>query len=307
MSARSPFHPGEQAVQERVGVRAKLEQIGPRIIRDFMPDQHRELFEELPFVVAGSADGSGALWASLLIGDAGFVSSPDAHALLIQAQPFPGDPLRESLRDGAPLGLLGIELPTRRRNRANGHVATVRSDAFEMRVEQSFGNCPKYIQARGGYFTRPGEPALEGALLSEAASACIARSDTTFIATSSHDPEQGGREGLDISHRGGRPRFVRVARDGERSVLTMPDYLGNFMFNTLGNLQVDPRAGLLVLDFASGALLSLTGEARVIWDSPELPSFEGAERLVEFRVSRGLLWQGVASNWSAPELSPHLP
>jgi predicted pyridoxine 5'-phosphate oxidase superfamily flavin-nucleotide-binding protein len=307
VTTRSPFHPGEQAVQTRVGVRAKLEQIGPRIMRDFMPDQHRELFEELPFLVAGSADGSGALWASLLIGEPGFVRSPTPRSLLVHGEPLPGDPLLESVRAGAALGLLGIELPTRRRNRANGHVAAVRSGAFEVRVEQSFGNCPKYIQARGGYFTRPGPPAREGALLSEAAEACLARSDTSFIATSSRSPDEGGREGLDVSHRGGRPGFIRVQREAEQSLLTMPDFLGNFMFNTLGNLEVDPRAGLLVLDFQSGALLSLTGRARVIWDGPELESCAGAERLLEFRVERGLLWRDVAQHWSAPEPSPHLP
>ncbi len=307
MSSGSPFHPGEQAVQERIGVRDKVEQIGPRIIRDYMPDQHRELFEELPFLVAGSTDRSGAVWASLLIGEPGFVRSPTPRSLVIGSAPFPGDPLRDSLRSGAALGLLGMELPPRRRNRANGHVVAVQGSDFEVRVEQSFGNCPKYIQARGGYYTRPGEPTLEGALLSDAAVACLGRSDTTFIATSSHDPAQGGREGLDVSHRGGHPGFVRGRQHGERSLLTMAGYLGNFMFNTLGNLEVDPRAGLLVLDFVSGALLSLTGRARVVWDGPELSSFEGAERLLEFEVARGLLWRDVGRHWSAPEPSPHLP
>jgi predicted pyridoxine 5'-phosphate oxidase superfamily flavin-nucleotide-binding protein len=309
MTDKSPFHVGEQAVQARFGLRERLAQTGARMIRDFMPDEHRELFEDLPFVVAGSADKHGRLWASLLTGEPGFVRSPNARSLRIRAQPLPGDPLAESLAAGKPLGLLGIELPTRRRNRANGHVAHTASDGFELTVEQSFGNCPKYIQARAGAFTPPTgvtAPSAERALLSVGARRVLEGTDTAFIATSSTEPEQGGAQGLDVSHRGGRPGFLRARSEGDTTVVTMPDYSGNFLFNTFGNLELNPRAGLLALDFDSGDVLSLTGLARVLWDSPEVATFKGAERLVEYRVERGVLWRGVASGWSRPELSPHL-
>jgi predicted pyridoxine 5'-phosphate oxidase superfamily flavin-nucleotide-binding protein len=309
MTDKSPFHVGEQAVQARFGLRERLAQTGARMIRDFMPDEHRELFEDLPFVVTGSADTGGRLWASLLSGEPGFVRSPNARSLLIRAQPLPGDPLAESLAPGKPLGLLGIELPTRRRNRANGHVAHAASDEFELTVQQSFGNCPKYIQARTGVFTASAgvtAPNTEPALLSLEARRVLEGTDTAFIATSSTHPVQGGAQGLDVSHRGGRPGFLRVGTDGDTTVVTMPDYSGNFLFNTFGNLEVNPSAGLLALDFESGNVLSLTGFARVLWDSPEVAAFEGAERLVEYRVERGMLWRGVASGWSRPELSPHL-
>ena len=305
----SPFHPGEQAVQERLGVRAKLEQIGRRIVRDFMPDEHRELFEDLPFVLVGSADATGKLWASVLFGEPGFVRSPTATSLVVSTPALPGDPLVDNLRVAAPLGVLGIELPTRRRNRANGRVALVETDRFELTVEQSFGNCPKYIQARAGTFVAArsaAEPTHEGAALSENAHGLLQRSDTTFIATSSRQPAQGGAEGIDVSHRGGRPGFIRVDTESNGTVLTMPDFSGNFMFQTFGNLELEPRAGLLAFDFESGDVLSLTGSARVLWDDPRIESFAGAERLLEYRVERGLLWRGVAPNWSRPELSPHL-
>src|SRR3546814_14766932 len=68
-------------------------------------------------------------------------------------------------------------------------------------------------------------------------------------------------QGADVSHRGGRPGFVRVTEDDGRSVLTIPDFSGNQFFNTLGNIAINPRAGLLFVDFATGDLLTLTGRS----------------------------------------------
>jgi len=283
--------------------------VGTRLVRDFMPDEHRELFEKLGFIVLGSADASGALWASLLAGPAGFVRSPSPVRLRVGASPLTGDPLGENLRPGAPLGVLGIELATRRRNRANGRVLEATDGAFELAVDQSFGNCKKYIQARSGAFAEFAAiraPARESAQLSERALALLANADTAFIATSSRTPRSGGAEGLDVSHRGGMPGFLQATREGDHTLVTMPDLLGNFMFNTLGNLEVDPRAGLLVVDFDGGDLLSLSGQARVVWDGPAVDARPGAERLVEFRPAAGWLWQGAARGWSSPTFSPHL-
>src|SRR5262245_17295000 len=104
----SPFHPGELAVQERAGVRERAERAGRHAIRDFMPDQHREFFEKLPFVIAGSIDSGGRPWASILVGTPGFMRTPDARTLAIAARPGFGDPLAQHRHLGAPIGLLGI-------------------------------------------------------------------------------------------------------------------------------------------------------------------------------------------------------
>lgn len=302
----SPFHAGEQAVQSRIGVRERSERAGRNMMRDFMPDEHREFFQDLPFVLVASVDQAGAVWASLLIGEPGFVQSQSERRLLVGGQPFVGDPLARNLVVGAPLGLLGIELPSRRRNRANGHVAALEPGGFELSIEQSFGNCKQYIQAREGELARPGPPTREDAALSVDALELLSRADTSFIASSSREAARGFAEGLDVSHRGGRPGFVHSELVAGATQLTLPDFSGNFMFNTFGNLEVNPRAGFLVLDFASGGLLSLTGSARVIWDGPQVRAFEGAERLLEFRVTSGQLWRGVFRGWSAPQPSPHL-
>lgn len=305
----SPFHAGEQAVQARLGVRERMEQAGRRLVRDFMPDEHREFFEDLSFIIAASADMRGELWASLLVGEPGFVQAPEPRQLLVQARPLPGDPFADNVSLGAPLGMLGIELATRRRNRVNGRVVRAREGDIELLVEQSFGNCKQYIQARAGGFAAESArtaPIVEAATLSEAAVSVLECTDTTFIATSSGQARSGGSDGLDASHRGGRPGFIRVTQGGVGSVLTLPDFSGNNMFNSFGNLEVNPRAGFLALDFSSGAVLSLSGTARVIWDAASSEAFAGAERLLEFRPRTGLLWRGVLRDWSTAEESPHL-
>jgi predicted pyridoxine 5'-phosphate oxidase superfamily flavin-nucleotide-binding protein len=269
-----------------------------------MPDQHRELFGKLPFMVVGSLDAAGRPWASLLAGAPGFVSTPDARRMRIDALPHPDDPLAAQLAPGAPLGLLGIELPTRRRNRMNGHVAALDAQGFAVQVEQSFGNCPQYIQARSPFSAveapRSARVSREGALLSPRAQALVGAADTFFIATAAEG-------GVDVSHRGGRPGFVRVQASGGRTVLTAPDFRGNFFFNTLGNIVRHPLAGMLFADFARGDLLLLTGEAGIVWDGPEVEAFKGAQRLLRIEVNEGLwLEGGLPWEWSDAEPAPQL-
>ncbi|MEX0758037.1 MAG: pyridoxamine 5'-phosphate oxidase family protein, partial [Tistlia sp.] len=157
----------------------------------------------------------------------------------------------------------------------------------------------------------PRDGGREGASAPAAARAALAAADTLFLATASAAPRAGvgdPREGLDVSHRGGRPGFLRVtdAADGG-SLVTLPDFRGNFAFNTLGNLAVEPRAGLLVPVFASGDLLLLAGTAEVLWDEPEIARFAGAERLLRFRVGQGLwIGQGLPARWTPAVEAPQL-
>lgn len=309
----SPYHAGEQAAQARAGVRERAERAGRKMIRDFMPDQHRTFFEALPFLVLGSIDDDGRPWASLLAGPPGFVTSPDARHLHVAARPSADDPLAANLAAGAAVGILGIDLATRRRNRMNGMLRHVTADGFSVEVAQSFGNCPQYIQRRAPEAVAAaaaprGRAAQESAALSPRARALVAGADTFFIATASARAATGATgEGADVSHRGGRPGFVRVETRGGASVLTAPDFRGNAAFNTIGNIAVNPRAGLVFVDFATGDALLVTGAAEVIWDGPELAAFAGAERLLRVTVSRGL-WveRALPFRWSAPEFARQL-
>lgn len=311
--ALSPYHVGEQTMQTRAGVRTRAEQQGRRMIRDHMPDQHRALFEDLPQLWVGSLDAEGRPWASLMSAAPGFVRSPDPRHLVVRARPSTGDPLRLALTLGAPLGLLGIQLHTRRRNRVNGRVVAIDESGFALRVDQSFGNCPQYIAARLPVDdSGPAESvhaAPGSSLLGTAERACIESADTCFIASASsaapasNDP----REGVDVSHRGGRPGFVRVRDADGASVLSMPDFAGNNAFNTLGNLLRHPYAGLTFPCFETGNLLLVTGAVAVTFDGPELASFAGALRLLQLRVEAGLLLRGALPRfWSAADPAPQV-
>ncbi|WP_255468609.1 pyridoxamine 5'-phosphate oxidase family protein [Reyranella sp. CPCC 100927] len=149
----SPFHAGEREAQRRAGVRDRAEQAGARAIRDFMPEQHRVFFTQLPMLLIGSVDDENRPWASVLAGRPGFIATPDDKTMRIAAAPLFGDPLGSTLAVGADVGLLGIEPHTRRRNRANGKVIALDAAAIDIHVTQSFGNCPQYIQARASDVT----------------------------------------------------------------------------------------------------------------------------------------------------------
>jgi predicted pyridoxine 5'-phosphate oxidase superfamily flavin-nucleotide-binding protein len=302
-AADSPFHPGELAMQERLGVREKMDRMGRRFIRDYMPAQHRDFYQQLPFMFTGLVDDDGQPWASILLGRPGFVQSPYARQLTITARPLPGDPSASALRNDADIGLLGIELATRRRNRVNGIIKHASEGGFDMMVTQSFGNCPQYIQTREFiYLTDPAnaiavEPVHNGAL-DERSRAIIERADTFFIASANQERSAGAAKGADVSHRGGRTGFVRIDDD---STLTTPDFIGNFMFNTLGNLTLNPRAGLLFIDFEQGDMLYIAVRVEIIWDGRELAAFAGAERLLQFHIEKIIRLDAVlAIRWSAP-------
>jgi uncharacterized protein len=304
----SPFHAGELAIQARLGVQEQMDKQGRRVIREFLPDQHRQFFAQLPYVIVGTVDASGNPWASILVGNPGFLSTPDDRTLQVAAKPLFGDPLATTLADGVGIGLLGIELQTRRRNRINGVVIATRNDSFEVQVGQCFGNCPQYIQVRQSEFTEfdsvNPKPVHLVERLGKPERSIITTSDTFFIASAYQAESAASASGIDVSHRGGKPGFVRI--DGDRT-LTIPDFSGNHHFNTFGNLELNPRAGLLFIDFDRGNLLYLTGTAEVIWEVTEILTYEGAERLLRFQLDRGYWVQGsLPLRWSSPKFSPFL-
>lgn len=291
-----PFHAGELAAQARAGTFAH-----GGGIRSFMPDQHRVFFSRLPWLFAGALDRNGWPLATTLTGPPGFATSPDANTLSIGGLPYPADPAAGAFKPRQPIGLLGLELETRRRNRANGRIDMVGNAGFTVAVAQSFGNCAKYIQIRERRPDGAEQPARTEELsrLDAEAGALIGNADTFFIASATAPGQPGG--GVDISHRGGRPGFVCV--DGY--VLTVPDFAGNSYFNTLGNLLQEPRAGLLFIDFATGTTLQLQGSVEIVWNGPELAGLDGAERLWRFRIVRG--WRrknALPLRWSGPDYAP---
>lgn len=288
-TAPSPWHDGEIGLQKRLGMAEQMDQVGRRVLRTFLIDQHREFYPLLPFIVIGSVDPEGNPWATIRAGRPGFLHAPDPHHLSIAAARDPDDPAERGLEDGDAVGLVGVDLMTRRRNRLNGTVSRSGNDRFEVIVGQSFGNCPRYIRNRHLSFTRdPAMPAASPPLvldrLNDTARSMIREADTFFVASYADRPDAGRQ--VDVSHRGGKPGFVHIDAEG---CLTVPDFSGNMFFNTLGNFAVNPRAGLVFFDAATGGMLHLTGQVNLILESPEISAFEGAERLWRLRPDKIVL------------------
>src|SRR5262245_19584111 len=304
-SKPATWHEGEVAIQRSVGVAERMACHASSTVGDHLPEQHRRFYPQLPFVVLGSVDANGDAWATLRAGKPGFVHSPNPSLLRINAQRDPGDPAEAGLNDGNAVALLGIELNTRRRNRANGSIVRSGPDRFDIEVEQAFGNCPKYIQARDFEFVRDPSvlangPAEHLSRLDGRARKLITGADTFFVASYVDLPH--GRQ-VDVSHRGGRTGFVRLSEDG---VLTIPDFSRNRLFNTLGSLLVNAKSGLVFVDFGTCDVLQLSGDAEVLLDSPDIVAFLGAERFWRF-VPRQVVYRGnsLPLRWTLREWSPN--
>ncbi|MEV7005610.1 pyridoxamine 5'-phosphate oxidase family protein [Streptosporangium sp. NPDC051022] len=292
-------HPGELAVQRRAGVRGK--ELGSARTRPEIPAVAAEFLRRQRMLVIGAEDRDGRLWATVLTGSEGFAEAVDERTLVVAAVPGEHDPLAGL--DGGEIGMLAIEPGTRRRMRVNGTVHE-EDGRLVVRTEQTYANCPKYIQARelsgetgetGEDGGPPGDVSVTEALTG-AQRAWIGGADTFFVAT--HAPGLGA----DVSHRGGDPGFVRVV-DERR--LVWPDYGGNLMFMTLGNLELDDACGLLFLDWENGDALHLSGRARVDWDPGDVP---GAQRLVEFEVDRVVhVRRASPLRWTFDGYSPFNP
>jgi predicted pyridoxine 5'-phosphate oxidase superfamily flavin-nucleotide-binding protein len=304
----SPYHEGELAVQARAGVAEDAARVG-RIVGGRLNPSTARFLAERELAVVGAADGRGRVWASPLAGPPGFLRPAAEDVVRVGVALSPADPLSAALAaDGTAVGMLAIDLATRRRLRVNGltrAVPAAEGGGFDIEAREIYGNCPQYIHAR--------EPRRDRAVGAAAASAAVQESgaltadqrrwveaaDTLFIA--SLHPERGA----DASHRGGLPGFVRAL---DPSTLVFPDYAGNRMFNTLGNLAAHPAAGLLFLDFEDGSVLQASGEATIVWDAATVGSWPGAERAVRFRLTEVVERRRVLPlRWSLREISPTAP
>ncbi|MAY30316.1 MAG: ferredoxin [Aurantimonas sp.] len=289
------FHAGELEAQRRAGV-GDVAAAAAGFIRDRMPEQHRAFFASLPFLVIASGDEAGQPWVSIIEGSEGFATSPNPRQLRLAASLDRADPLAATLASGNEIGMLGIALASRRRNRLNGFLRP-EGTGYVIDVHQSFGNCPQYIHAREWrrVDAREAPPAWRFDRLQPSHKAWIAAADTLFIGSGVRADGSGTAGGFDASHRGGEPGFVRVATDGS---LQIPDYPGNNFFNTIGNLIRDPRVGLLFVSFETGSLLQIAGRARIDWNAAGSDDPQ-ARRMIRVAIDRVVERQGALSlRWS---------
>jgi predicted pyridoxine 5'-phosphate oxidase superfamily flavin-nucleotide-binding protein len=269
-STSDPFHEGERLAQDRAGERALADKHAA-ILRAEIEPRARPFLAEQRLIAAAVVDADGALWASVLAGEPGMARTTDGRGVdldLSRIAQVASDPFWCLATPGADIGLLAIDLPHRRRLRINGSVVARSEAAMRIEVRESYPNCPKYIEPRhvsrstGASAGAEGLGVAHGEALGDAQRRLVERTDTVFVA--SRHPQRGA----DGSHRGGPPGFVRVV---DARTLEIPDYAGNGMYNTLGNLLVEPRVGLVFLDFAGGRMLQLTGRAEVRFDQHDAP------------------------------------
>lgn len=259
------FHAGERSLHEKLGIGERQHALGLRMIRDHMPDEHRDFFAKLTSVHIGAVDRSGHPWAVLRVGRTGFMHAADDKTLSISSKALAGEPTDLDLSLGAKISVVGIEFETQRRNRLNATIVANDGDTLSLRVDQSYGNCPKYIQIRNETQIGENQPSapVTSRTLGAENKALIETADTLLIASRAKDFGDDPRSGVDINHRGGMPGFVTVLDD---ATLQFPDYKGNSFYNTLGNILTDNRVGIQFIGFATGTLLNIKGTAELIED-----------------------------------------
>jgi ferredoxin-NADP reductase/predicted pyridoxine 5'-phosphate oxidase superfamily flavin-nucleotide-binding protein len=306
---KSQFHSAEIAIQEKLGIADMVAKYSEGFVRPAMPEQHRDFFNKLISIIMGAVDRDGYPWTLPLFGDPGFIQSPDEKTLSIQKLPDLVKILDLDFTVNKKIGLLGIELHTRRRNRMNGIISSIDDEQFSVSVEQSFGNCPQYIQKRQLDWSENRKAISEynsltlSSDLSEAAKTLISNADTFFIASRTKQFTNDERCGIDASHRGGKPGFVKV----EGSTLYFPDFSGNRFFNTLGNIKSDGRVGIYVPDFSTGNAVFLCGDAEIIWDEEIEHKFAGAERVISVNIRKSIYLENYLEKvGELVEMSPSL-
>lgn len=256
------FHSGELAVQKMAGQSDMAQRVGRMISSEIM-GQAIPFIEQQNTAYLGSVDQDERLWVSLLVGKRGFVEVAHErgvifHEPLIQSTDL--DVFYQNITHNPEVGVLFMEPEFRRRYRVNGPLRK-KGDQLLLNVREAFGNCPKYIQASTLTLPEDRKPFKAetqfGSALTAALKAWVSQADTFVMATRS----AAGK--IDTSHRGGRPGFVEMLADGR---LRIPDYPGNSLFQTLGNIYENPNTGLLFVDFEKGETLQLSGKAELAFD-----------------------------------------
>ncbi len=299
----NPFHAGELEAQARAGA-GDVAKWAHGFIRDYMPEQHRDFYTSLPFLVVAGGDTEGRTWVTLLDGAEGFIRSANPRSLSLETDIAKTDPLAAAFAAGTDVGVVGIELASRRRNRFSGCLRKAET-GYTIDIKQTFGNCPQYIHERS--WTRaprrsPGG-AVRGTTLDASQIALIQKSDTMFIGSGHQQGADGPSRGFDASHRGGAPGFVHVESS---SHLRIPDYAGNNFFNTIGNLLSDPRIGLVFVDFDTGGLLHVSGRATIDWQ-PENAHDPDAWRMIDVQIDSVIERPGaLALRWAKQDQTQRL-
>ncbi|KAJ5467214.1 Riboflavin synthase-like beta-barrel [Penicillium sp. IBT 31633x] len=272
LSDTVPWHEGEERLHNLLRVPHSDNPTVP-----YLSPRAAFLVREAPLIALGILDSQGRPWSTVWGGAAGFaepVSESSSIGLRTQVD-SKYDPVVQALLSanhttesaGKMISGLAVDLENRRRVKLYGRiVAGSLSDGDEgqaqlvVHIQESLGNCPKYMNKKH-IVPAQSDPKLisDSPQLSAAAIELLSRADTMFV-SSSH-----GATTMDTNTRGGPAGFIRVeSNDVSGAVIVYPEYSGNRLYQTLGNLQTTPRAGFVVPDFASGNVLYFTGSTEIL-------------------------------------------
>ena len=288
------------------------------------------ILNKAPLLAIGTLDDQGRPWTSLWGGEAGFARSlgqsviglrtavDGEHDLVLRLL----TPAREETTDftalkGKPLSALAIDLATRSRLKISGQLMAGvvekagRGEKVEkaaeaqivFAVEHSLGNCPKYLNIKQ---ITPAVPSsklsVETLPLSKKALDLIARADLFFVTSHYHGT-------LGTNNRGGPPGFVRVLQnDSAAVVLVYPEYSGNRLYQTLGNLRIHPQAGIIIPDFETGDALYFTCNTEIIVGKGALDLLPRSNMVVKLTLTDvRLVTSGLAFRGKYGTPSPYNP
>ena len=284
------FHSGEREIQQKVGDNL-IANSGAKLIAETVIKGAINFIEKQPMAIVSSVNRTGQLWASLIMGDAGFAKVPQPNVILFDEnmiQSTHEDIFYKNIQENSAIGSLFIELATRKRFRINGKASKTGSN-IKIKIHEAYPNCPKYIQRRIVSSPQHVEKSIstvtQGNELSFAERNWIANADTFFVASSSNT----GR--LDVSHRGGNKGFVTLLDD---DTLKIPDYQGNSFYNTLGNILHNPHVGILFINFEKRQTLQLTGKAKLLFD-------QRSELDIKRTNGKGRYWLFKTEEWIRTE------
>lgn len=325
MSRYLSFHQGELAVQAMANESAIAQRNG-RVLSDRILPGAIPFIAQQNMLVVSSIDESGQPWSSILFGQQGFIQATSHNSLLLDTRNMlvnEDDPLWQNIVNNKQVGILAIELSTRRRFRVNGRIVQVKESTlgetlahkqFEIKVQQAYPNCPKFIQRRNlkldpKAFSETLPAASFGTALNQDQQCIIKQTDSFFVSSCSlfkNDELLTEEYSVDASYRGGLPGFIKVL---ENNTLLIPDYQGNSMFNTLGNIHLNPKAGIIIVDFEHSRVLQLSGCAKILWQQEDNADHSaGTKRFWQLSVEKWqetLIPKGI--NWSFQDYSPHNP
>ncbi|KAK1832464.1 putative oxidoreductase [Podospora conica] len=293
MAAPQTWHKGEQAAHALLRSPSSS---GRNPTYPGLPPSYAHRLASCPLLAVGALDAAGRPWASLWTGspagERGFVGPVGDGVLGVQAfvDEDGGDPVVEAIFEGVEAGEggvvrpeggkvvagLGIDLETRDRVKVAGRVVVAKKGGggevqVAVGVEESLGNCPKYLNGRVVVPRTGGQGAAEvtwrfgeGGPMGAEVLGVLGGADMFFLAT-----VEGEGGSMDVNHRGGPRGFVRVERNEGGAggvVVVYPEYSGNRLYQSLGNLLGDGegRIGVVVPDFETGDVLYLTGKAEVV-------------------------------------------